>query len=137
MKLVQAQIDNYPIIKEKISDEQKRFMELRYKAILGKKNDLELNTAVEKMNGLDRFIISIYVNDNEILSSSFDAIKHIPRRHTPSSQKIKESITDHTEDKGQSINKTTSPAKAGSAVGDYPHFWIVILNRNIQRVWQR
>jgi hypothetical protein len=74
--------------------------------------------ALSKIKDLNQFIDSIYSNKNDILKSTFEAIKHIPLRQTPSSSSIESQIKKNLRDDGNRVNTASqSPAQAGSAYG--------------------
>lgn len=73
---------------------------------------------LSKLKDLNRFIDSIYINKNDILKSTFEAIQHIPLRQTPSSSSIESQIKKNLRDDGNRVNTASqSPAQAGSAYG--------------------
>lgn len=84
-------------------------------------NEIQERTVQKNKNEeWDRFIISIYNNDNNILVDTYEAIKHIPLAHTPIQKGIEHRISDHTKDTGNSVNRTAkSPAYAGSLWGRF------------------
>jgi hypothetical protein len=59
---------------------------------------------------LDRCVLSMFVNNNHNLRTTFNAIKHIPLRHRPISPDIEGSITYYISDNGIRVNKSQSPS---------------------------
>jgi hypothetical protein len=61
----------------------------------------------------DKFFISLYENDNQILEGTFDNIKSIVQQKSPSSPSLEKVIAHKMRDRGTNVNSTT-PAQSGS-----------------------
>ena len=82
-------------------------------ARLGPKSEI-----MAKLQALDDFIFTIYVNDNNILEQTFEVIKEILLTHRTTHSKIEHLITKKLKDQGTRINKNAqSPADKGSPLG--------------------
>ena len=74
----------------------------------------------EKREEFNAFIRSIYVNDNRILETTFEEIKHIAASQTPIGGSIEHKIAKHVADTRERSNSVAlSPAQAGSAYGRF------------------
>lgn len=81
-------------------------------------NKAQLNV-LKTCAGFPDFINSIYINDNKILETTFEAIRDIPRNHKPVSKSIAEDIKKAVKDSSHKINTGQTPAEAGSKYGRF------------------
>ncbi len=86
------------------------------------KIDRMLQEAPDSKNELNRFLISLYENNNKILEHTYETIKHITGAQRPISRNLEASIEHHVRDQGTRIN-ATSPAVEGSALGRFNATW--------------
>ncbi|WED44491.1 hypothetical protein [Legionella cardiaca] len=107
----QAQIEQFASLDTQEISESERFLQIYIKS---------LGDPLPELKELNDFIFSIYDNDNDILSETFEVIKNIPLSHTPVNNAIEGSISNALKDRGTKINKyAQSPAQAGSLFGRF------------------
>ena len=82
--------------------------------------------AFDTTNGIDKrdeqfkdFVRSIYVNNNDILKTTFNEIKHIAASQTPIGGSIEKKISSHVADPWRRNSKALTPAEAGNAYGRF------------------
>lgn len=75
----------------------------------------QLNLINQRIQELDDFVISFFINDNKHLNYNYDAIKKTIQKHNPSSQSLEKSILDVLDDSFTNLTKNTlSPSQVGS-----------------------
>jgi hypothetical protein len=83
-------------------------------------NIVEMDRHATDREAFDDFIRSIYDNNNRILETTFDEIKHIAASQSPIGGSIERQISGHMADTRERSNSIAlSPAQAGSAYGRF------------------
>ena len=74
-------------------------------------------SSIKEQRGFSDFIDSIYNNDNNILETTFKAIKDITQSQSPSSPRLEGALQDAVKDGSHETGTSQTPAQAGSNFG--------------------